>query len=231
MEKITHLWNVNQFISKLNCSQSRNLQIFYIGKCKKLSKGVMLPPKNFSPFVMCRYCGSLWNTVEHSIRLVEGKPLSKSIKKIVRATNNKGKTIPVVRRNLIKKCLKNKRNKLVLKCSVCLESTKIYFDKPQRIKVEKLSSESTKIERTRKKKRTKDRTAGLNISGISNLGTENVEEELREINTRNVGGTTNFITPTPKLKKLNINKLKDIVNQGVTPPKRKSLHSFLMEFC
>lgn len=231
MEKIIHLWNVNQFITKLNCSQSTNLQTFYIGKCKKFSKGIMLPPKNFSPSVMCRYCGSLWNTVEHSIRLVEGKPLSKSIKKIIRAMNNSDNRIPIVRRNLVEKCLKNKRNKLVLKCSVCLESTKIPFDKPQRMKVQKSSLESIKNERKRKKKRTKDRTAGLNISGISNLSTENVKEELKEINTKKVGGTSNFITPTPKLRKLNINKLKDIVNQGATPPKRKSLHSFLMEFC
>ncbi|XP_003706955.2 uncharacterized protein LOC100880769 [Megachile rotundata] len=232
MEKITHLWNVNQFITKLNCSQSTNLQTFYIGKCKKLSKGVILPPKNFSPSVMCRYCGSLWNTVEHSIRLVEGKPLSKSIKKIVHTMNSNNGRIPIVRRNLVKKCLKNKRNKLVLKCSVCLQSTKIPFDKPQRIKAQKSSSESTKSEiKKRKKKKTKDRTAGLNISGVSNLPTENVKEDLKEINTKKEGGTSNFITPTPKLKKLNINKLKDIVNHGATPPKRKSLHSFLSEFC
>lgn len=232
MEKITHLWNVNQFITKLNCSQSTNLQTFYIGKCKKLSKGAILPPKNFSPSMMCRYCGSLWNTVKHSIRLEEGKPLSRSVKKIVHTMNNSSERIPIARRSLAKKCLKNKRNKLVLKCSVCLQSTKIPFDKPQRIKVQKLSSESTKSEiKKRKKKRTKDRNAGLNISGILNLSTENVKEELKEISTKKVGGTSNFITPTPKIKKLNINKLKDIVNHGATPPKRKSLHSFLSEFC
>nr|XP_034190134.1 uncharacterized protein LOC117608716 [Osmia lignaria] len=231
MEKVTHLWNINQFITKLNCSQSKKLQTFYIEKCKRISKGILLPSQNFSPSVMCPYCGSLWNTVKHSIRLLQGKPLSKSVKKIIHSMNNNEKRIPKVRRNLVEKCLKNKRNKLLLKCSVCLESTKLPFDKPQRIRIQKPSLEIDKSVQKRRKKRTKDKTAGLNISGISNLSTDRIEEELKETNTRKVGGTTNFITPTPKLKKLNINRLKDIVNQGATPPKRKSLHSFLTELC
>lgn len=180
---------------------------------------------------MCPYCGSLWNTVKHSIRLSQGKPLSKSVKKILHSMNNNEKRIPKIRKNLVEKCLKNKGNKLVLKCSVCLETTKLPFDKPQRIKIQKPSLETGKSVQKRKKKRTKDKTAGLNISGILNLSTENIEEELKEPNTKKVGGTTNFITPTPKLKKLNINRLKDIVSQGATPPKRKSLHSFLTELC
>ncbi|XP_033200827.1 uncharacterized protein LOC117162954 [Bombus vancouverensis nearcticus] len=233
MEKLTHLWNVNQFITKLNCSQSRNLQTFYIERCKQYTHGIQPSSQNFGPSVMCPYCGSLWNTIDHSIRLSRGKPLSKSIKKIVHSMNNGKKRIPEVQRSLAEKCLKNKMNKLVLKCSVCSKSTRISFNKPQREKVQKIRTESIERSKKRKKKRTKDRTAGLNVSGISNLNEKNVQtEELKETNIKKVRSTANFITPTQqKIKMINIDRLKNIINQGATPPKRKSLHSFLTELC
>lgn len=182
---------------------------------------------------MCPYCGSLWNTIDHSIRLSPGKPLSKSIKKIVHSMNNGKKRIPEVQRSLAEKCLKNKMNKLILKCSVCSKSTRISFNKPQREKVQKIRTESIERSKKRKKKRTKDRTAGLNVSGISNLNEKNVQtEELKETNIKKVRSTANFITPTQqKIKMINIDRLKNIINQGATPPKRKSLHSFLTELC
>ncbi|XP_050477065.1 uncharacterized protein LOC126867022 isoform X2 [Bombus huntii] len=204
MEKLTHLWNVNQFITKLNCSQSRNLQTFYIERCRQYTRGIQPSSQNFGPSVMCPYCGSLWNTIDHSIRLSRGKPLSKSIKKIVHSMNN-----------------------------VCSKSTRISFNKPQREKVQKIRTESIERSKKRKKKRTKDRTAGLNVSGISNLNEKNVQtEELKETNIKKVRSTANFITPTQqKIKMINIDRLKNIINQGATPPKRKSLHSFLTELC
>ncbi|KAF3429068.1 hypothetical protein E2986_10406 [Frieseomelitta varia] len=227
MEKAQHLWNVNQFITKLNCSQSRNLQTFYIEKCKRFSHGIELSSQNFGPSVMCQFCGSLWNTMNYSIRILRGKPLSKSIKKIIHSMNNGEKRIPKVQRSLAEKCIKNKMNRLVLKCSVCLKSTKIPFDKPQREKVQKSEIKNIESKAKRKKKRTKDRTAGLNISGISN---SNVTEGLKQTNIRKVESTTDT-TPTQKIKKLNINRLKDIVNKKATPRKRTSLHGFLTELC
>ncbi|XP_076752450.1 uncharacterized protein LOC143424334 [Xylocopa sonorina] len=223
MERITHLWNVNQFITKLGCPQRIHLQTHYINKCKRLNE---VPCQNFGPMMMCSYCGSLWNTIDHTVRISRGKPLSKSVKKIIHCMKNKD--IPKVRRSLAKKCLKNKMNKLVLKCSVCLNSTKIPFDKPQREKVQKTRIDSTQSSQKKKKKRIKDRTAGLNISGNSDLNMEDVREGMK-VKAKKVTNTTNFITPTQKLKKLNINRLKDIINQGVTPSKRNSLHSFLAE--
>ncbi|CAK9832423.1 hypothetical protein ANTRET_LOCUS9249 [Anthophora retusa] len=231
MEKIKHLWNVNQFITKLNCSQSKNLQTFYIKKCRELGQGMQFPSQNFGPSMMCPYCGSLWESMDYTIRISRGKEPSKSIKKIVHSMNNRNKRVPKVRKKLVEKCLRNKMNKLVLKCSVCLKHTKIPFNKPKREKIQKISSESVQsCQRRKKKKRTKDRTAGLNISGTINSNTENTTG-LKEINTQQIRSTTNFIKSPQKLKKLNINRLKDIVNKGVTPPKRKSLHSFLTELC
>ena len=141
--------------------------------------------------------------------------------------NNGEKRIPKVQRSLAEKCIKNKMNRLVLKCSVCLKSTKILFDKPQREKVQKNEIKNIESKAKRKKKRTKDRTAGLNISGISN---SNVIEGLKQTNIRKVESTTNA-TPTQKIKKLNINRLKDMVNKKATSRKRTSLHGFLTELC
>ncbi|XP_076247498.1 uncharacterized protein LOC143187284 isoform X1 [Calliopsis andreniformis] len=230
MEKITHLWKVNQLVTKLNCSQSRNLQTFYIEKCRKLGKEVQLPARNFGPSVMCPYCGSLWNAVDHSIRISPGKPLSKSIKTIIHSMNTE-RSIPKVRRSLAQKCLKNKGNKLVLKCLVCFKSTKIPFNKPPREKLPKVDLGSIQSSQKRRKKRTKDKTAGLTMPGTTNSSREETTGKLKEISTKKVGNTSSFITPTQKLKKLNINRLKDVVNRGSTPQKRKSLHNFLTELC
>lgn len=225
MDKITHLWNVNQLVTKLDCPQRINLQTHYICKCRRFSQGIQLPSKNFGPSVMCPYCGSLWKTVNHTVRILKGKPVSKSVKKIVNSMKEHDKRVPKVQRSLAEKCLKNKMNKLVLKCSVCSNSTKIPFDKPQRERIQRNSS--VQIHK-KKKRRNKDKTAGLNISGILNLSTDNATEGSKETTAKKIGNT-NFIKTPQKLKKLNINKLKDIVNQGVTPPKKNSLHSFLAE--
>ena len=201
--------------------------MYYREKCKRFSHGIELSSQNFGPSVMCQFCGSLWNTMNYSIRILRGKPLSKSIKKIIHSMNNGEKRIPKVQRSLAEKCIKNKMNRLVLKCSVCLKSTKILFDKPQREKVQKNEIKNIESKAKRKKKRTKDRTAGLNISGISN---SNVIEGLKQTNIRKVESTTNA-TPTQKIKKLNINRLKDMVNKKATSRKRTSLHGFLTELC
>ncbi|XP_033320971.2 uncharacterized protein LOC117217460 [Megalopta genalis] len=228
MEKITHLWNVNQFITKLNCSQSVNLQTYYIQRCRTFNQKVKMPLKNFGPSVMCPYCGSLWNTIDHRIRISKGKPLSRSIRKIIHSMDNYKKPVSKFHKSLVQKCLKSKMNCLIIKCSVCLKSTRIPFDKPPRKKLPKFNNESVQASQKRKKKRIKDKTAGLNIPG--NLSMETGTIKLQETATKKVGSTTNFITPTQKLKKLNINRLKDIVNHGATPHKGKSLHSFLTEF-
>lgn len=186
--------------------------------------------QNFGPSVMCIYCGSLWNTINYTVRISRGKPLSKSIKKIIHSMNNSEKRIPKVQRTLVKKCLKNKMNKLILKCSVCLKNTEISLNKPQKEKVQKITSENIQSSKKKKKKRIKDKTAGLNISGISSLDAKDVTKELKEKN-EEMENIKNLITPNQKLKKLNIKRLKDIVNEPATSRKRRSLHNFLTELC
>lgn len=232
--KIVHLWNVNRFIANLHAPQSRNLQTFYIQCCKQLSAGTQLPNQNFGAATMCSHCGSLWNTVDYQLRISKGRPISKSVRKLIRSVNVADKKIPKIRATLGKKCIKNQKNKLVIKCSICSMNTEILLSKPKKEKVEKMKITKTdqiQSSQKRRKKRTKDKTAGLNISSTPTSHVENDIKRFKETTARRTGCTTNFITPTQKLKKLNIGRLKDIVKQGVTPPKRKNLHNFLTELC
>ncbi|XP_047352547.1 uncharacterized protein LOC124950188 isoform X2 [Vespa velutina] len=108
-------------------------------------------------------------------------------------------------------------------------SVEIQMNKPKR-KVETFDNtlEKSKILQKKKKKKGKDKTVGLNISG--NLVPELQSNESKKIPLKS--NTSQFKTKnlkTPKIKKLNINKMKDIVNQGMTPPNRKSLTNFLKE--
>ncbi|CAK9832424.1 hypothetical protein ANTRET_LOCUS9249 [Anthophora retusa] len=85
MEKIKHLWNVNQFITKLNCSQSKNLQTFYIKKCRELGQGMQFPSQNFGPSMMCPYCGSLWESMDYTIRISREKRYKKLAQRVFKA--------------------------------------------------------------------------------------------------------------------------------------------------
>lgn len=231
MEKLSHIWNVNQFMTKLNTPLSRSLQPFYIRCCKKISKGT-LPRQCFGNTKMCPHCGSLWNTVDYKVRLLPGKLVSKSVAKAIRSSNKNDKKVPKVRASLIRKCQQNQLNKLIIKCSVCSRNTVIPLTKPKRLKVTNLESNKSISTQKRRKKKTKDKTAGLNVSGIVNLCKEKDEKKEKtgnKIRNKFGGNTTNFITATPKLKKLNIARLKDIVTQGTSAPKTKSLHKFLKE--
>ncbi|XP_046817211.1 uncharacterized protein LOC124423490 [Vespa crabro] len=228
MEKVEHLWNVTKYLTKLRCPEANRLQNFYIERCRNAANEVELPKKCFGPSIMCSHCGSLWATINHQVRILPGRKISHSIGKMIK-TNTDGYKVSKVRAKLIKKCKKKEMNKLSIKCSVCLHRTKIQMNKPKR-KVETSDNtlEKSKILQKKKKKKGKDKTVGLNISG--NIVPELQSNESKKIPLKS--NTSRFKTKnlnTPKIKKLNINKMKDIVNQGMTPPNRKSLTNFLKE--
>lgn len=185
---------------------------------------------------MCCNCGSLWNTIEYKVRIEKGKSLSTSMKKLLRIENKK--TLSLYQRKLIRKCIKNQSNKLIITCSCCQNNTVIILSKPQRLKKieQQCSDETTGITPRRKKKRNRDKNAGLlintpvtptlnstekNINHNNNTPTSrSKKEKLKKINTPILGC---------KSKKINLSKLKGIVDTTVTPSKKSSLHSFLTE--
>ncbi|XP_070152631.1 uncharacterized protein [Polyergus mexicanus] len=242
METVKHLWSVNQFMTKFKNPLTTELQTFYMQKCKNLSNIVELPQQNFGPSVMCSHCGSLWSTVDHQVRIVHGRKMSKSMKKIVRHMNeNSNQKIPKVCVALAQKSIQNEMNKLVIKCSVCSKNTILPFRKTKRLKP--VESDDSQIQtpqskRKKKKKKSKDKTAGLNISGCIPVSRLNKEDNSK-ICTKSLLTTPKIIssnsnkrlpTSIKKSKKLNIERLKNIMEKSTaTPTKRKSLQNFLAE--
>ncbi|XP_011642412.1 uncharacterized protein LOC105430511 [Pogonomyrmex barbatus] len=237
MEVVKHLWNVNQFMTKLKSPLVTDLQIFYMQKCKNLGNCVELPQQNFGPSVMCSHCGSLWNTVDHQVRVASSRKMSRSVKKIVRQMNeNPDQKIPKARASLVQKSIKNEMNKLVIKCSICSKNTKLPFKKESRLKPVKLNNsqmETPQSNRKKKKKKSKDKTAGLNISGCMPIS------HLRKKSNESIVSTTSSVVTSKiinkklfnsskKSKKLNVARLKNIMKNN-TSTKRKSLHNFLTE--
>ncbi|XP_011166975.1 uncharacterized protein LOC105200882 [Solenopsis invicta] len=243
METVKHLWNVNQFVTKeLGITPLvMDLQLFYMQKCKNLSKIIALPQQNFGPLVTCSHCGSLWNTVGHQVRILSGKRVSKSVKKIVRCMNeNPDQKIPKVRATLVQKSIKNEMNRLVIKCSVCSKNTELPFKKERHIKPLKLNDSQTETPQSskqskKKKKKSKDKTAGLNISGCTPVSHLNKKDNSRTsaispvLTPKIIRSNKPLSTSSKKPKKLNIERLKRIMENQTTPAKRKNLHSFLSE--
>ncbi|XP_071565608.1 uncharacterized protein [Temnothorax nylanderi] len=243
METVKHLWNVNQFMTQLKSPLVTELQMFYMQKCKNLSNRVELPQQNFGPSVTCSHCGSLWRKVDHRVRIVSGKRMSKSVKKIVRNMNeNPDQKIPRVRATLASKSIKNEMSRLVIKCSVCSKNTELPFKKMSHLKPNKLNNsqietpQSNRSNRKRKKKKSKDKTAGLNISGCTPVSQLNKKDYSKTptaspvITPKTIPSDKRLSTSHKKPKKLNIERLKRIMeNKTTAPAKRKNLHSFLAE--
>lgn len=175
----------------------------------------------------------------HQVRILSSKRMSKSVKKIVRHMNeNPDQKIPKVRATLAEKSIKNEMNRLVIKCSVCSKNTKLPFEKKSRLKPIKLNNSRIETPQSkRKKKKSKDKTAGLNISGcmpVPQLKEDNSKTPtiLPVIMPKVISQPSNKkLSITPKRpKKLNIERLKRIIeNKTATPTKKNNLHSFLAE--
>lgn len=178
--------------------------------------------------------------MDHQVRILSGKRMSKSIKKIVRCVNeNPGQKIPKVRATLAQKSIKNEMNRLVIKCSVCSKNTELPFKKKGHLKPVKLNKSQTETpqsNRKKKKKKSKDKTAGLNISGYTptsqNKKNNNKTSTISPVITPKIISNNKKLSTSPKRsKKLNIERLKRIMENKTTTPAKRKLHSFLVELC
>lgn len=182
---------------------------------------------------MCSHCGSFWTKNQPQVRIISGKHPSKLVQKIIKSSSN-GNKITKFCETLMKKSLKNKMNKLVMKCSVCSNYTKISCQKPERLQLIKAEEVSDNSMQRKKKKKKKDKTAGLNLS---NLSTPKVEERksiyppsaTTPINLKNKKSKNQETTPNPKTRKLNPNKLNNVFNKSINNKSRNSLSNFLKD--
>ncbi|CAD6209169.1 GSCOCG00003762001-RA-CDS [Cotesia congregata] len=234
MENVTHLLNITKFLSKHKNPEANELRNYYVKCCKELTNDGELPKQIFGINTMCSHCGSLWNTVDYKVRLIRGKPIPNSVKKLIKNSGNDIQ-LSVCQKKLVRKSLKNRLNKLIIICSVCKKKNFVTLNKPERLKIAK-TEVVTDITPKKKKKRIKDKTAGLLINTpnvkdcqgaeITKINVDtprllNPKGKQRKSNNINVSGS--------KPKKINISKLKGIINTSTTPSKRSSLHNFLTE--
>jgi len=204
---------------------------------------VELPKENFGPSVMCSHCGSLWSTVDHQVRISRGRKMSKSMKKIMQRMNeDPNQKIPKVCASLVQKSIKNEMNKLVIKCSICSKNTKLPFNKENRLKPVKLNDSQIEtpqnsLNHKKKKKKSRDKTAGLNISSYipesqfdkkNNIISTKSPMTTPKINSK-INNNTKLSTSTKKSRKLNIKRLKHIMDNNATPTNKKTLRNFLAE--
>ncbi|XP_034944212.1 uncharacterized protein [Chelonus insularis] len=236
MDNVEHLWNIIQTLKTNDNLQVNELRNYYVRCCKELSDEVDLPKQIFGLSTMCNYCGSLWSTVDSKVRISKGRGLSNSIQKLVRLSSKKSSNLTKYQQKLMQNCLKKQSNKLIITCGYCNKTNEVTLNKPKRLKNKKI--EEPRITPRKKKKRKKDKNAGLIITNTpNNLNDSQNNENKNGCNSDNKhkllkmknGKRKKVDTSTPnnKSKKINISKLKGIINTTITPSKKVNLHSFL----
>jgi len=168
--------------------------------------------------------------------------MSKSMKKIIRRMNENDGKISKFCASLAKKSIKNEKNKLIIKCSFCSNITELPFEKKSRLKLPKLNDSEVNTPQNngkKKKKKSKNKFAGLNISICTSESKMNKKDTDKIPKNTEIYPKTPVTTPTvnkklstitKKPKKLNVQRLKQIVAHSTTPStKKNSLHSFLAE--
>ncbi|NP_001136349.1 uncharacterized protein LOC100233149 [Nasonia vitripennis] len=232
MNEIKHWWNSVNYLKKFDGEQANNARMYFVQRCREFSKTLELPNQNFGPSVMCSHCGSLWSKNESQIRILPGKNPSKSVKEIIKSCSEDNK-ISRFRATLMKKSLRNKMNKVVIKCSVCSKNTQISCTKPVRPKPKKEDNKEVANVRKKKKKKGKDKTAGLKISTMK---TPDVTEKKQvepvvstpiSINVKKPKGKQ--VTSVQKVRKINLNKLNNVLNDSKVQKSRSSFNNFLKE--
>lgn len=182
---------------------------------------------------MCSHCGTFWSKNPPQVRVIPGKHPSKSVNKIIKSSS-RGNKISKFCATLMKKSLKNKMNKIIMKCSVCSKNTQISCQKPEKLKVVKDEPMDVSFQK-KKKKRRKDKTAGLNISFLSTPKVEDKKQKDTSIvatpSTVKIKKSKNLeSTPSnQKSKKLNPSKLASVLNNDKNKKSRNSLSNFLKE--
>uniref|UniRef100_A0A0C9QIQ4 CoaE protein n=1 Tax=Fopius arisanus TaxID=64838 RepID=A0A0C9QIQ4_9HYME len=227
MEMVTQLWNLTNALVKTESSGANNLRNHYIQCCRDLCDNVELPKNIFGPGTMCSHCGSLWRTVNQTVRINKSKNQSRAIRKLMRCQGNDQMNLSNFKKKLIDKCIKSQNNQLVITCSVCHKKTRINLVKPKREVMKIRLAENDKVQQNitkkKKKKKNRDKTAGLIINTPTNSATSTPQKS--QLN--NFTKKAQKITPVHQSKKINICKLKGMLNTTVMSAKKPNLHSFL----
>ena len=232
----TYVTYILNWIFKFLIRHFDRIQLFFFfASIRRTESG-----ETFDPTTMCPDCGAPWETTKHKTRIKPGKTPTKRVAKMISRLRDDNETLSKGERSLAKKCKKNRCNKLVKICSICSGTTIFDLVKPKRLKTPKvisLDNSEAKTPSKKKKRRTRDKTAGLNVSVSKTpvIG-QKTETQKKNSHTPEVGSSSKILgnkcyaqTPVMKPGKLNLSKLKGIIDTTVTPAKKCRLSTFLQE--
>lgn len=175
---------------------------------------------------MCQYCGSLWNSIDHTVRIAKGKNPSASIRKLVRRSQKTKSNLSPLHKKLIDRSNTNQSNKLIITCSCCLKKSTVSLNKVKKEKLKKSSVIANDQELTlkKKKKKKRDKTAGLLIPVSKTPDVNYMDNSIKKT-------SKNSTSAAVTAKKINfLLKAKRIINStNESSDKKTSLDSLLTE--
>lgn len=185
---------------------------------------------------MCSHCSSLWKKNQFKVRIQPGQACSKSVKRLIK--NSQNNSTSRFRDTLIKKSLKNSLNKVVVTCLVCSGKTLTSCKKPKRCKpiVKKTGVDSLNVsgcvplsQKKKKKKKKKDKTAGLIIPNSLTPTVDNKKvTSVKSTSETKVKHNQRQLTPLQKVKRMNLDKLSNILNESKKKSK-SNINNFLKQ--
>ncbi|XP_011501042.1 PREDICTED: uncharacterized protein LOC105364728 [Ceratosolen solmsi marchali] len=234
MERIEHLWNSLKYLTTLNGDEANVLRMYFVLCCKELLSNLQLPKQHFGPSVMCSECGSLWFKNKSHIRIIPGKSPSKSVKHIIKSYS-KNNEISKFQTTLMKKSIKNKMNKILIKCLVCSQNTEICCNKLNGPKFCKQEEKKINVlfSQYKKKRKENDKTAGLNLPNTK-LSNKNKNIEIVSIHSTPIALNVNTskgkeLSSIEKVRKINLTQLKSLLSVRKVKKSKNNLSNFLQE--
>lgn len=198
-----------------------------------MSDRIELTKEKFGAAAMCPQCASPWASTKHKTRIASGIKFSGRMNTLICGTHDSLRVSKYLQ-TLMQKYKRNRVNKIMKMCSVCSGIVKLTLSKPQRHKISKSNNLSRSfnlsISSKKNKKHAKDKTAGLNVSGIKMSDaylcpTASILENkgIYRIQQRDIP------KPVSKSKKIDLSKLTGIIDSTVKLSKKNKMHTFLQE--
>ncbi|XP_011192721.2 uncharacterized protein LOC105218685 [Zeugodacus cucurbitae] len=218
---VKHYWDCARVLEPEGHTR-KLLKSYFMTKCRKLAKStIWMPKEKFSTHTMCPRCSSKWNETNYKMflkpqQIAYSTKARKQIEKLQEA-----KTSIENRRALTRKQRKRAKwlqkrvlNSVVIQCELCAHKTKIEMQKPNKTESNNETTDTTELEDIvptetvaptpvnlkKKKKKNKDKTAGLKLDKSKNLATKNNEVQNKtSVNKQVVPAATIKLQPSNKV--------------------------------
>ncbi|XP_026286168.2 uncharacterized protein LOC113211862 [Frankliniella occidentalis] len=176
--------------------------------------------------MMCPKCCEVWNTGKFALKVVSKSTPGPRMMKILRKFEKEPEKLTRVESSLLKRHQQTNKNKLVLRCLVCKNETIIPFQKqiPEKAPTCETPAAECSIVMSTKKKKKKDRFAGLNVSAVMSASPSPFNSSKRNMHINRINGTPSSVSTANEIK---INSPSQMTNNrsSMTPIASKVLIS------